>query len=185
MEFPLQFQIETARCRLRAPSAADIEHVFSATRQPGFNDGMGWDAPATPEELRAPLERNLAAWVRGESFTFSIDEKATGELVGRVSLRPASRPGAWHIGFWTHPRAQGRGFATEAARAVMDSGFRTLGANEVETCHAVWNRASRRVLEKLGMREMEFIERGLWKKETWVPEFRLLITRAEWMRDTK
>ena len=93
MHLPDDFSLETPRCRLRQPNAADIPQVFSATRVQGFNDGMLWDPPATVEELQAPLMRSLQCWRNGEAFTFSIDRKQDAVFVGRISIRPT----AWSL----------------------------------------------------------------------------------------
>ena len=123
MNLPLDFQLTTARFRLRAPSEADIPHIFSATRYPGFNDGMVWDTPATPEELQEPLRRSLDDWTLGRAFSFTIEMREGSDFVGRVGIRPTQQPNQWNIGFWVHPNLQGQGFMKEAARAVVDFGF--------------------------------------------------------------
>lgn len=179
MRLPDDFTLETPRCRLRQPCAADIPHVYSATRFPGFNDGMLWDPPATEAELQAPLQRSLAAWRNGEAFSFSIDRKEDGVFVGRIGIRPTDRAGIWSIGFWLHPEHQGRGLMTDAARSVLGFGFSTLGASAIEACHATWNAPSRRVLERIGMKEVGFIEQGYQKRGAWVPEYRMRIAREQ------
>jgi [ribosomal protein S5]-alanine N-acetyltransferase len=175
MKIPLDYTITTDRCTLRSPAESDIAHVFSATRHAGFNDGMAWGPPQSPEELIAPLKRNLELWTKGESYTFTIVENPSGDFVGRIVIRKTEKPEVWNLGFWTHPNLQSRGFMTEAARAILRFGFTILGAEEIEACHVVWNKASRRVLEKIGMNEIEFIEKGLFKEACWIPEFRMSI----------
>ena len=179
MHLPDDFSLETPRCRLRQPNVADIPHVFSATRVQGFNDGMLWDPPATVEELQTPLMRSQQSWRNGEAFTFSIDRKQAGVFVGRISIRPTDRTDTWNIGFWIHPRHQGNGLMTEAAQAVLNFGFTVLGASAIEACHATWNAASRRVLERIGMKEVGYIEKGYQKSGAWVPEYRMRIERQD------
>lgn len=176
----LDFVLLTARCRLRCVSEADIPHVFAATRYRGFNDGMIWDAPSSVEELQEPLRKNLAAWAAGTAFTFTIESKSERTLLGRIVLRQASEDGVWSIGYWTHPEHQGKGYMSEAAAAVVDLGFRQLGARRVEAGHAVWNTKSERVLKKLGMKFIRHIPEGFKKQGQWVEENLLAIEKAEW-----
>ena len=179
MKLPLNFELVTRRCRLRLPDETDIPHVFSATRYAGFNDGMLWDPPASEEELREPLERNLDAWKAGEAFTFTIERKEDHAFIGRIGIRPTLNRGGWNIGFWVHPRHQGQGFMTEAAQAVVDFGFETLGAGAIEARYATWNDRSRKVLERVGMTEVEYIAHGYQKRGAWVPEFRMRIEKKQ------
>ncbi|MCB0629542.1 MAG: GNAT family N-acetyltransferase [Saprospiraceae bacterium] len=181
--FPTSFTLETGRLRLRLPSESDIPKVFSATRYQGFNDGMLWDPPEHPNEIAASLKRNLRAWENGEAFGFSIDEKMTAQFVGRISIRPTDQPGRWNIGFWTHPEHQGHGYMTEAVGAVLEFGFSQLEAREIEACHALWNKASERVLQKNGFQFDRYIEQGFQKKGEWVAENLLVIDKAHWMKN--
>src|SRR5208283_2980870 len=179
MRLSLDFKLLTRRCRLRLPDPADIPHTFSATRYPGFNDGMTWDPPASKDELQAPLERNLDAWKAGSAFAFTIEKKEDLTFVGRIVIRQTSSPDLWNIGFWVHPEHQRQGYITEAAQAVVDFGFSILGAKAIEARHAAWNLPSRRVLERIGMVEVEYIPQGFRKRGAWVPEFRMLIRKSE------
>ncbi|RYG62637.1 N-acetyltransferase [bacterium] len=192
---PLDTVIETERLRLRLPDERDLPHIFSATREPGFNDGMLWNPPATIDELHDPLARARAAWAQAQSYQFSIDTRA-GEFVGRISLRPSNDdlvpedlggdPAAgWRvldIGYWTHPAHQGRGLMTEALRAVVDLAFGTMEADALVAFHTMWNVGSQRVLEKAGFRRIRVFPGGFVKNG--VPEDDALVRldRAEWTR---
>lgn len=177
MNLPLDFELTTPRCRLRAPAQADIPHIFSASRHAGFNDGMQWDPPDSEDELTKRYEENLAAWQSGHSFTFSIEAKSDGTFLGRIAIRRTPDRSVWNMGFWLHPSQQGNGFMTEAAQAIVAFGFERLGAKAIEACHATWNVRSRRVLERIGMSETKFVPQGFLKRSEWVPEYRMRIDR--------
>ena len=57
--------MQTERLQLRAVSHSDIDLVWSASRTPGFNDGMVWDPPESKEELVPVTAKNLIAWEQG------------------------------------------------------------------------------------------------------------------------
>lgn len=141
---------------------------------------MTWEPPETLAELGGPLEHNLAAWHAGTAYTFTVETRAL-VFVGRAAIRQTAPDGVWNLGFWTHPEQQSRGYATEAATAVLRFGFTRLGAERVEACHAVWNRRSRRVLEKLGMTFARRMPEGFQKNGVWVAEDCLAISRDEWL----
>jgi RimJ/RimL family protein N-acetyltransferase len=80
----------------------------------------------------------------------AIEVRATGALVGTIMLNLL--PGERHmeVGWHLHPNAEGHGYATEAARAVIDRGFR-LGLPEVFAIVLPNNTRSQRVCRRLGM----------------------------------
>jgi RimJ/RimL family protein N-acetyltransferase len=67
-------------------------------------------------------------------------------------LSPTGTPGEASVGWRFRKASWGRGYATEAARALLDRGFRELGVRRVTATTMTVNVASRRVMEKLGMR---------------------------------
>jgi ribosomal-protein-alanine N-acetyltransferase len=179
MRFRLDFQLETPRCRLRPVSLDDIPHVFSATQFSGFNEGMPWDPPARLEDLSAPHQRGIDAWKNDLYYSFTVTQKAVDELIGRISIRPQGAD-VWNIGFWMHPVHQRKGFTTEAAIAMLSFGFLELNAIQIEAAHAVWNKASERVLQKVGMSFVKRIAEGFQKRGVWVEENLLAISRQTW-----
>lgn len=180
MPLPISFTIKTERLTLRIPAKADIPHIFAATKIKGFNDGMAWDSPKKIEELLAPLERNLKSWKAGNAFAFTIENKKTTEFLGRISIRPTKEKDVWNIGFFTHPKHQGKGIMSEAVAAILNFGFTRLNAINIEADYAIWNKASEKVLQKNGMEFIQFIEKGLFKKGKWVAENKVAINKMEW-----
>lgn len=178
---PHNFTIQTARCLLRRPTAADIPDVFAATRFDGFNDGMQWEPPATMDELAEPLRESLREWDEGITYGLTIADLDTDILRGRVGIRKTSRANVWNLGFWTHPEYQGQGYMTEAVTAILTFGFEELGATRIEASYALWNKSSRRVLEKVGMKFIAYIPHAFKKQGYWVEANKMSITRREWL----
>ena len=108
-------------------------------------------------------------------------ERASGTTVGDLAFHWVSeRDRTAEIGFVFDPRHQGNGFATEAARAVVDWAFRTAGMHRVIGRLEARNAASARVLEKLGMRlEAHFVENE-WVKGEWGSELVYAVLEHEW-----
>ena len=107
----------------------------------------------TVERTRATIERFLAH-EREQGFgLWAVELKGTGELIGDTGLFLVEGRGpevevAYHYGkeWWGH------GYATEAAVACMDFGFRECGLTEIIAICYPEHIASRRVMEKAGMR---------------------------------
>lgn len=170
--------------RLRRISLDDIPFVFSATRFEGFCDGMRWSPPASEEELISPYEANVRAWETGSGYTFTIEYAADSNRVGRIVIRRGEAD-IWDIGFWTHPICYGQGYMTEAVAVILRFGFTHLSASEIQASHAIWNRASRRVLEKAGFRFFRHVAEGFQKNGIWVEEELLSITRQQYQHRTE
>lgn len=185
MPLPITLCLETDRLRLRMISLKDIPYVFSASQHPGFTDGMLWEPPARIEELEAPHLRGLESWKKGEGYGFTIESKDKGVFLGRISIRPTSETDVWNIGFWTHPDHQGQGIMKEAVAAVLALGFTELNARRIEACHALWNKASEKVLQHNGFQFVRYIREGFKKHGAWIDENLLAVDRNAWQLKKK
>jgi [ribosomal protein S5]-alanine N-acetyltransferase len=165
---------------LRAVELRDLEHVWTATRFPGFNDGMLWDAPVSHEEMAGWTDRNLANWNKGEGYTFTARQFETDMFVGRVMVKPLDVSGTCRMGFWIHPTLWDQGYATEIARAAVGFAFEVLGMERVSVAHALWNRGSERVIAKVGFTFSRYLAQGFMKRGQWIPEYEYVISRAQW-----
>ena len=89
----------------------------------------------------------------GYGFWASI-EKSTERFFGWFHLRPAdgAPPGEVELGYRLRRSAWGKGYATEGSRALVHAGFAELGAERIVASTMVVNVASRRVMEKAGLR---------------------------------
>jgi RimJ/RimL family protein N-acetyltransferase len=108
----------------------------------------------TEEESRAAIERHLGHWERHGFGLWVFRAREEGGLVGRAGLQLYVVEGADEVGLLYHLSAEvwGRGFATEIARACLRVGFEDLGLPSIASWTLPWNRASRRVIEKCGLR---------------------------------
>lgn len=94
----------------------------------------------------------LGWWELGRGVTFAITLAGEPDLLlGTVSLRHYVRDRRAELGYWLAAPAWGHGFATEAAQAAVDFGFRELGLARVYAQVIAGNRGSLAVLGKLGM----------------------------------
>ncbi|MBD5779278.1 GNAT family N-acetyltransferase [Pelagicoccus sp. NFK12] len=176
---PLDYRIETPRLVLRMSAKEETDFVWDATRHPGFNDGMLWNMPESKEELDEFVGNVPERWLSGDGYLFTFRDKAKDEPLGRIVLE--RRCGGWNAGFWTHPRYQGAGYATEALGGVLEFAFEGLGLKAVGACHAEWNVASRAVLERNGFRFKLRIEEGFEKDGEWIAQDSLSINRDQWL----
>ena len=107
-----------------------------------------------------PYEDGMAErWIReqkercreGRGVAFAIVPRRAKLLIGVIGLGFAAQHSRAELGYWIGKRYWNRGYATEAAEAVLRYGFETLGLNRICAFHFGRNPASGRVLEKVGM----------------------------------
>ncbi|WEK01884.1 MAG: GNAT family N-acetyltransferase [Candidatus Sphingomonas phytovorans] len=96
------------------------------------------------EFLASPREAHDAR------FLILSHEADYPRIVGSVAVW--FQEDAYELGYWLTPSAWGRGYATEAGRAVLQMAHHALGVKHVRAGHFVDNPASGRVLTKLGFR---------------------------------
>jgi len=161
------FPIETERLLLREFRAGDESHIHEYASDPEVVRLMIW-GPNTPEMTRTFLEGLLNAqerWPR-PGVELAIERKEDHRLIGSIGLRikdEANRSA--DIGYVLNRSYWGRGYMTEAARAILDAAFRKLNLHRVWATCDIRNRASYRVMEKLGMRrEAHFRKKRLRKR---------------------
>jgi aminoglycoside 6'-N-acetyltransferase len=161
-------RIETERLVLRRSRPDDAGAISAYRSDPEVHRYQGW-ARTDVEGVRAEIEE-MASRRPGEAggwVQFSVEERASGTLVGDVGMSPADgEPGVIKVGYTMDPAHQGRGYATEAVTALVVFAFDELGAEVVRAFASAENLPSIRVAEKVGMRLAERFERtdGV---ETW------------------
>lgn len=149
--------LETERLRLRAHSVDDFEACLTLWSDPDVTRFIG-GRPSTREEVWSRILRYAGHWVLLAYGYWVIEDKATGRLVGETGFADFKRAiepsldGMPEIGWVLMPSAQGRGYATEAVRAVVSWGDGHFGETATVCLIAPENLPSIRVAEKCGYR---------------------------------
>jgi RimJ/RimL family protein N-acetyltransferase len=147
----IRLPLDTERLVIRPfEPERDAEPLFELW---GDEDSMRFVRPASAsvEEVRERLEQILE-WNRSGWGLWAADERKDGRLAGTVGLFPLAREGpeielAYHV----VPSRWGRGYATEAGVALLEAAWRETELDRVVAIADPENRASIRVMVKLGM----------------------------------
>lgn len=146
----------TERLVLRRSIPEDAEAIAAYRSDPEVHRYQGWQRTDV-ESVRAEIEEMARrepgdpGWVQ-----LSVIERASGRLVGDVGLCGIpGEPGVVKVGYTIAPPYQGRGYGTEAMRALVAFAFDELGVEVVRAYADAENVASHRVAEKIGMRLVE------------------------------
>jgi RimJ/RimL family protein N-acetyltransferase len=141
--------LETDRLMLRQWAAADLEPFCALCSDPRVMQFVGNGQPWSRQQAAAFIDRALAQSREHGYCQWALVHKEAGAVIGFCGFVPAER-GA-EIGWRLASDYWGHGLATEAARAVIRYGFEKLRFERLLATVQTGNRASLRVMEKLGM----------------------------------
>jgi len=168
-------EIKTTRLLLREFVPDDWESVFIYRNDPRYRRFYPGDAESEAEArvfVEWMIEQQKSVPRKTYQLAITLPERAG--IIGNAGIRLRGQGGhetavsQADIGYELDPRYWGQGYATEAAGAVLDFGFETLGVHRIWSQCISENRASAHVLEKLGMRregrlhEHEFFKERYW-----------------------
>jgi RimJ/RimL family protein N-acetyltransferase len=145
--------LQTDRLTLRRFTPSDAGHLYDLDNDPDVMRYINGGEP-TPRHI---IESNMLVFLCYDERTpgygfWAAVEKGSGAFVGWFSFRPSTdAPGERILGYRLRRAAWGKGYATEGARALIHKGFVEWGVQRVVATTYEHNRASRRVMEKLGM----------------------------------
>lgn len=178
---------ETERLILRRFTRADADVLFALDDDPEVMRYINGGKPASLEGIeRDVLPRFLWYYDTFPAWGFwAAIERSTGAFLGWFHFRPAegAPPDEPELGYRLRRTAWGQGYATEGSRALIEKGFRELGARRVVASTMVVNIGSRRVMEKSGLRQVRIYD-AAWPVR--IPgdeegDVEYAITRDEWL----
>jgi RimJ/RimL family protein N-acetyltransferase len=167
-------ELTTSRLKLRAWREDDFEPHVRWEADHRVNEFLPFlHAPRTPEASREQIDRFFARsaetrqewareWVRKEAdkpfHWWAVEATGVADVIGGIGLAGDAMQGAdvippatgihWRFA----PAYWGKGYATEAASAVLSYGFTTLGLNEIFSMSALGHKKSFALMERIGLR---------------------------------
>ncbi|MGE0131088.1 MAG: GNAT family N-acetyltransferase [Blastocatellales bacterium] len=150
--------IETQRLKLRPPVMADAEAIFTEYAQDAeVATYMIWRPHKNIEETRDFIRRCVFEWENGSAFSWVIQRKDGGRLMGMIESRIKGH--MMDIGYVLAREHWGLGYMPEAARPIVDWALAQSGIFRVWALCDVDNLPSARVMEKIGMRREGILRR--------------------------
>ncbi len=143
-------QIKTERFILRIPRMDDASTVFASWAQDNeVTRYLTWHPHQQIKQTEEFVQSCLSAWEHKTRFPYMITLKDSGEVIGMIDPRlEGPKVGIGYVAARAH---WGKGYVTEATRAIIDWAFQQPIIYRVYATTDVENVASRRVLEKVGM----------------------------------
>lgn len=128
------------------------------------------------------------SWIAGHEeqlreghVVFAITRRASHDLIGAIGLRIDAVSGKAELGYWIGVPYWNEGYATEAARRLVEYAFEHLSLNRVAARHFARNPASGRVMHKIGMVHEGTIRQGARKWDTFEDLELYAILRSDWL----
>lgn len=147
----------SARLALRPPVAADAPALYACAGDPAVTRFLDWPTHEVIDDTHALIADIAWGWDAGDDYCWVLEQASDQPVIGTVGCQFDAH-GA-QIGYVIARDGWGRGLATEAAQAVFDA------ARGIDDVYRFWatcdidNRASMRVLEKIGMHREAVLKR--------------------------
>ncbi|WP_310717859.1 GNAT family N-acetyltransferase [Streptomyces lydicus] len=177
------YPLRTARLDLRPVTEGDFTAIHAYQRLPEVCRYLYW-GPLDEEGSRASVAAKAARTTLRESgdlLQLAVVVRETGTLVGDVTFVLTSREHRQGgIGYVFDPAHAGRGYATEASRALLELAFEQLRLHRVQAELDGRNTASARLLERLGMRREGHLRENEFLDGEWADEVIYAMLAREW-----
>ena len=168
--------LRTPRLLLRPYRSDDVDDVLAYASDPEWNHYLGLPEPYTrrsAEEFVSSMV--LADWETNPMWALVHE----GRVCGGINLTTRGRDQV-ELGYSIARPLWGQGFMTEAARAVIDYGFQSMGLARIYSFANIRNKGSWRVMEKLGMRREGLLRGNRLVHDQRVDDVLYAILREEW-----
>lgn len=181
------FQFTTKRLVIREYKLSDLKDFISVTSQAEVRA----TTYGIPEKYTKSYGRNWFRFIRknmktNESFEFGMFLKENGRYVGNVGLiHMCFEHHHAEITYYIDKNYRNLGLVTEAAKEMLKFGFCNFGLEKISGVCMSKNKASRRVMEKIGMQYEGTMRKDLLKDGIYHDIDRLSIIREEYFTDCK
>lgn len=174
--------MRTERLVIRPAEQRDALATYAFRSRPEVAEWIA-GLPTDPDAWEAGFGERLA-----ETLVVELDGEVVGDLMLRVEdpwsqleVRAEAAGTQAEVGWVLDPAHAGRGYATEAARALLGICFADLGLRRVTALCFADNEASWRLMERLGMRrEQHTVRDSLHRTRGWLDGYGYAMLREEW-----
>lgn len=169
-------RIEGERIILRPVTFADAEEMYAYASHP---DTTKYIFPPH-EDLERTID-GIADYFMAEPLgKYGIELRENGAFIGTIDFRVKEKSRSAEIGYVLHQDHTGHGYATEAGKLLLRLGFEILGLERIYGLHDTRNKASERVLQRLGMTHEGILRKNRFEKDTFVDDSYYSILKEEY-----
>lgn len=155
--------IYTKRLVLRRVKLSDAAKLATLANDPEIAETtMRMPYPCHIEYIKDWLNKDIASGQKNSGF-FVISIKESQVVIGVIGLEVHHEHENAELGYWIGKDYWNNGYCTEAAKAMLEHGFKTLQLNRIWTFYIEGNEASGKVLEKIGMKHEGTLKKHIKK----------------------
>ena len=150
--------VETERLTLKAISEADADLIFKLYNKPKFIEFIGDRNIGSTEDARKYIIARFLPQAQQLGFgNYVIFRKSDHEKLGAVGIFERDGLDVYDIGFSLLPEFENKGYAFEAAKALLDAAFSKLGIHRISAVTSHNNFSSQKQIEKLGLKYIKTV----------------------------
>lgn len=182
----IPYPLRTERLVLRRFEPADLDAYYAYQSLPETARYLLGEARSLAECMERIGKFNQQKFSQeGDWASFAVELVDQPGLLGEIAFKWEAGGDAEHgyvgeIGWTLAPQAQGKGYATEAANAVLDLAFGQLGFHRVHARLDAVNVGSRKICERIGMQREALLRENWYLKGEWSTEAIYAILRSDW-----
>lgn len=145
--------IESERLYLRRLDRRDSEDMYEYAKLPEVTKYLLWSPHPSLNYTRDYINSVQRFYRNGEYFDYAVILQSERKMIGTCGFTKIDKNNnSAEAGYVINPAYHGKGYATEALLALMRFGINDMGINRIEARYMVGNDASRRVMERCGMK---------------------------------
>lgn len=173
--------LETTRLILKPFIAEHAENVYEMAKDYAiYQSTLNIPHPYEPHMALEWIQTHEKNHEETGMVTLGAFIKESNTLVGAFSLGVLPKTKSAEIGYWVGEKYWNKGYASEAAKALVDYGFAQLNLNRIYGRYLTFNPASRKVMEKTGFVFEGILRESVIKEGTYHDVGYLSILRSDW-----
>jgi len=164
-------EITTERLLLRPFTMADAPAVAKLANNRKLHERLLYlPHPYTEQSAIDWISTHADNFNNDTGYELAVTDKHTGEIYGAIGLKHNKDHHKGELGYWIGEPYWGRGYASEAAQALINYAFTERGLHKVYSYHFDFNPASGRVMQKAGMKQTGIFEDNIFKDGKYITE---------------
>lgn len=174
--------LETPRLILRPFTPEDVDQVVALCNDWELaKTTLGMPHPYETQHFTGWQARHAQQMENDVAYELAIADKAAGTVMGAISIMGISQQHRHgEIGYWIGREYWGRGYATEAAKALVDFCFQEKNFHRIIGRHFSCNPASGKVMQKIGMTYEGTQREQYFRNDAWQDVVFYGLLRSQW-----